>query len=138
MTAWTGGSFTPTSNDGSQGVRSGLLRLDTASNGIGLSTAPGVSSYTGATVYNRSATNWVRARANYVAGFIPAFGLNIYQLVPPQGVASFSFGGADVIDSIQAQVIDTPLTGVTTMADVATVSAAVIGTVDVTVNLVNG
>jgi hypothetical protein len=138
MSSWSSGGFVPSADDGNQGARGFVARLNTATNAAGLSTpaAPG-SAYSGATVYNRSPAQWTRARVNFVAGYIPPIAADIYQLVPPNGTASFSFD-ADVIDSVMVQVVDAPAPGTIVAADAAVVAAAVVGTVDVTINLVSG
>lgn len=136
MSSWSSGGFTPSADDGNQGARGFLARLNTAVNAAGLSTPAG-SSYSGATAYNRSPSQWVRATVAFVAGYVPAIPADTSQLVPPNGTASWSFD-ADVIATVTVQVIDTPAAGAITAADAATVAAAVVGNVDVTINLVSG
>lgn len=136
MSSFSSGGFTPSPDDGNQGARGFLARLNTASNAAGLATPAG-SSYSGATVYNRNASQYVRATIAYVAGKAPAVAADTSQIIPPNGTASWSFD-ADVIETVTVQVVDTPAAGAVTAADAAVASAAVSGVVDVAINLVSG
>lgn len=136
MSSWSSGGFTPASDDGNQGARGFLARLNTATNAAGLTTAAG-SSYSGATVQNRSPSQYVRATIAFVAGYAPPVATDINQIIVPNGSISWSFD-ADVIETVTVQVIDTPAAGAITAADAAAVAAAVVGTVDVAIDLVSG
>lgn len=136
MSSFSSGGFTPSPDDGNQGARGFLARLNTASNAAGLTTPAG-SAYSAATVYNRSPSAYVRATIVYVAGKVPNIAADTSQIIPPNGTASWSFD-ADVIETVTVQVVDAPAAGAITAADAAVASAAVAGVVDVPINLVSG
>lgn len=135
MSSFSNGSFAASTSDQNQGANAFVARLNTASNVAGLATTVVAGAvYSGATIQNRSATNYVRAVVSFVAGalFLPG---DDVQLVAPNASLSFSFDG-DVIESILVQSVVTPAAG--TITDASVLVAGITGTADVVINLVNG
>jgi hypothetical protein len=135
MASHSSGSFAPSADDGNQGARGFIARLNTAANAAGLATPAG--SYNAATVQNPSPSQWVRATIAFVAGFVPTAATDICQVVRPGSSVSWQFE-ADVISTVNVQAVDLPAAGTIAAVDTLTASAAVVGDIAVSINVVSG
>lgn len=133
--SFSAGSFAPSSDDGNQGARGYVARLNTASNAAGLTTPTGA--YSAVTVMNPSASAYVRASITYVAGFVPTAATDVSQVVRPGASVSWEFE-ADAIASVTVQAVDLGAAGSVTAVDTLTASAAISGTLDISINVVSG
>jgi len=123
--------FIPTTADVGNGVWSGVARLTAPTGNVGIPPAPGLA-YNSWSFSNRNANQIVRvnfAMANAVVGDT--------QVVVYPGMTSSGTIDTDEITGFSLDVVNTPAAGAITNASGFTVSGAVIGTLDVSFQLVN-
>jgi len=121
----------PNSFDASNAVLSGTARINTTPATV-ITFPVGNSGYTGWSVRNNNATQWIRVNFTITNSNVGETQL----LIRPGNTASGSFDG-DVITAMTIEVVVTPVAGVVTLAAGATVIGAVVGVVDVDFQLVN-